>query len=189
MDEIGDVFPKGRASYTRNLAVGGDVSATVTPVHEEHGAPLVAPMLTGGSSFNLAENGSVTPVVFEYEAAAPTYISAIRIFVEGGTPMADPTKFGGATLSNGMTLKVIDTDGTTVVADLAPAGIRSGNLWTSLGTQVIPAGATAATATSGSYVAEFAPFRVSIGQFVRLTVRDDMTGIGFGVAVLYGTVG
>jgi hypothetical protein len=151
---------------------------------------FVFDFLRNGASRDMNVDGT-TPVNFDFVATADTNVERIMFFIEDGN--IAPSKFGGVSaLATGCLLKVLDTDGTTVIKDFLDGETITTHPEFSLlaGVDIQP------DAGAGDDVV---PIRWTISkagaklllltdQRVRFTVQDDLTGLTKFYALLQGTL-
>lgn len=149
----------------------------------KHLLRVSGPQSASGNDYDLDTNSSLgTPSVFEYQVPAFTTIDFTRctLFMTDGN--IGPNAFGGlAALSNGCLFEIIDDDGSSVLLDfLDGVPLTTNDQFTKL------AGIdTVATFAAGD---DFFPIRFTMakagkkmrltaGQRIRWTNRDDVSGI------------
>lgn len=142
---------------------------------------MVSQLLENGTpSTSLAFNGSVTSDDFDFTASGETYVYKINALIVDGAQ--DPNKFGGLTaLTNGLLVKVIDSDGTTVLHDPLDGGaIKKNADWSYLArhTEVVAGAGDDEFSVDWKLEDSFGgPLKLLDGQIIRMTVQDDLTGL------------
>jgi hypothetical protein len=146
--------------------------------------------LKNAGSPEMNVNGSVTPVVFEYVVASDKYfgIAEINIVISDGA--ITPTKFGGITaLSNGILWQVVDASN-TLVFDFCPGGsIKQNAEFANVGGSVIilTGGADQISITWHAATSGISAI-IQNGWKLRITVRDDLTGLAYFRAAVTGVL-
>lgn len=139
-------------------------------------------LLTAGPSSDMGVNGSVTPVEFEFTADGAVFLSSVAFSLLDATSL--PTAFGGvAALTNGLTVELIDTDGTTVLHDfLAGLTVKKTADFAYLGVVTVALSVDGSGDDHQQVVWDVertfgAPLLLKSGQALRVTVQDDLTGL------------
>ncbi len=147
-----------------------------------------------GSSNQLIVDGSSTPVDFEIEASADETLCVYRIMliIDDGSRINPQGFAGGSALTNGLLVKLIDTDGTTVLLDYIDGGTIQTN--SDFGCLTGPTflreegvGFNDSLIIDWKLSDSGAGTRLDPGQRLRIVVQDDLTGIDSFVAISQGT--
>ena len=140
---------------------------------------------------NMAVDGSSTPVIFKY-VGVNNGLDVYRInwiIADAGIRIYD--RFGGiAALTNGITIKAIGADDSTVLidftngepikrsSDFASLAGTDAPVSDSLGTDIMPVRWTLQKAGI--------PFRLNLGESIQVTISDDLTGLTEMSAMIQG---
>ncbi len=142
----------------------------------------------GSAAMNV--NGSVTPVVFEYVVSSSFYFGLAEINLVISDAAITPVKFGGITaLSNGITWQVVDASN-TLLYDFCPGGnIKQNAEFGNIGgtTIVLTGGADQISVTWRTSTAGISAI-LQAGWKVRVTVRDNLTGLDYFQASVTGVL-
>lgn len=143
---------------------------------------VVFNLVRNGASADMNVDGSVTPVHFDYVAVNDRYVDRCNfVIIDGGIT---PIKFGGISggLTNGVLVRVVDSDDATVLDFLEGETIKKNADWDFLaGTDNIIENAAGDdhmcirwTLSKGM---RGKPMYLPIGWKLRFTVQDDLTPI------------
>ncbi len=163
-----------------------DGSAWVSLIGQTAAEPedLIFKLLANAGDPDMAVDGG-TPVTYEFEV--PTgkvfHLQRINVHMQDGSIRADG--FGGlAALTNGLLIQAIDTNGTTVLKDFTDGEPvkRHNELALLAGLDVDPdtsgvGGAEDAVLVRWTIAKARKPMRLTAGQIVRVTVRDNISDV------------
>jgi len=154
--------------------------------------PFVFSFLRNGAeSKDMAVDGSSTPVVFKYTGTGNgLYAYRINwIIADAGIRIYD--FFGGvAALTNGITIKAIAADDSTVLIDFTNGEpIKRNAEFSSLaGTDAPILDSVGTDILSVRWTLEKAgePFKLGLGESIQVTIQDDLTGLTEMSAMIQG---
>lgn len=153
----------------------------ITAVRPE--SVILALLTDGDGSPEMAVDGSTTPVVYRYVCSTSeiTYIEGITISYSATGPTT-PARYGTLTrLTNGVQLGVYR--GSSLVLDLTPPGaVRSNAEWrratcSDLPIDIYGPGNDATWTSCLRWAKGGSVLALQAGQEIRLTVRDNLTGL------------
>lgn len=138
-------------------------------------------MLKDGASSDMAVDGT-TPVEFDYQVPAGERFDLERINIVITDTNITNDKFGGITaLTNGLTVEVIESDGTTLAFDFtADKKIRTNTdfaFFAGSDTEIFGSGLVDAVLVRWTISKAGAPLRLDRQQYLRVTVSDNLTGL------------
>lgn len=138
-------------------------------------------------------NGSVTPVHFDYVAAETIHLTRLNISLTDGNIQYG--KFGGlaAALTNGLLIRALDADGSGVIKDfLDGEPIKVNEHFANLaGVDAVsqPAAGLHILPVRWTFAKSGANLQLHVGQRLRITIQDDLTGISYLAAMVQGHIG
>ncbi len=188
--------PAGNYTQAQNDADKAEFEAGFKPYANRNLAQtksqLIAMTLKSGGSSNFGVNGSVTPVVFSISPAGQdAQLQAFNIIIESATVFGFGNKFilnSLATLTNGLLLEVKSDDVATTWQNMK----RTRDLVEiSSGFDIAAAGSVnllrvKINLPQALYLRRDGTF--ANPDYIRLTVRDDLSTIGFAEAHVQGTL-
>lgn len=139
-------------------------------------------------TYDMAVDGT-TPVNYDVIADQAWQVERINFGYLDGT--CTPGNFGGiSALTNGIAIKVLAADGSTVLLDYTDGiGIKTNNGWAVLAGTDLPVDGTAAdggVAVRWTLSKAGAPLRLGGDERIRIIIADDLTGLVSFEAMLHG---
>ncbi len=167
------------SDWTTERQVWNGIFELECPTPAENG---LYELLKDGSTTDMSVKGDVTPVVYKFTVPDDQimFLSRCNIIIQDGG--ISITKFGGiGALANGLTVKAIDADGTTVLKDYTKdITIKKNNhfhLLAGVDVPIISAAGDDAMNVRWTIRKKGSPILFLAGQSFQVTVQDDLTDL------------
>lgn len=138
--------------------------------------------LKNGSSTDMHINASVTPVDFKYTmpAGKAGIVARVNIHIQDGS--VDPSDFGGIVggVTNGISLKVYDSDDTELIDFMDSHPVQINSEWThQAGVDMFIHKGSGDDSLSVRWTISKvgASLYLTAGQYIQVTIADDFSGI------------
>lgn len=187
--------------FTSGGASGGSISDPImissTPTAPANYVYTLLTRVSGPQSastedYDMDTDSDVTPSVFEYQVPAGKTFKHERINFEIVDGSIAPNSFGGVAgpLTNGCLFEIIDDDGSTQLLDftggLPIARNADFSLLAGVDTVITPAAGDDHLPIRFTVAKAGAPMLLTVGQRIRWTNRDDISGITVFRAMVQG---
>ena len=151
-------------------------------------------LVTSAGSEDMTVNGSITAVVFEYQVPSGKMAEVYSFHVDIVDTAVNWDEFAGlgGDLTNGVKMEVIDKDGSTVLLDFTDgSNVKSNTHWSHFAgvTVLQPGTGDDALHARGHFKEQCgSPVVLSEGQYFRVTIQDNLTGVTHFECMIHGMI-